>query len=84
MNKKTKHSKHRKRIQKELIKILIYSKTIAHYVKDYKKFLKKKYNHLTDEQFLDKTKDIVIDNKYPVQQWERYINFINKVRNNGE
>ena len=41
MVKKTKHSKHRKKIQKELIRILVYSKTIGNYVNDYKKFLKK-------------------------------------------
>ena len=81
MAKKTKHSNHRKKIQKELIRILVYSKTIGNYVNDHKKFLKKKYNNLTDEQFLDKTKDIVFENKYSVQQWEQYINFMNKVRN---
>ena len=81
MVKKTKHSKHRKKIQKELIRILVYSKTIGNYVNDYKKFLKKKYNNLTDEQFLDKTKDIVFEHKYPVQQWDEYIRFMDKVSN---
>ena len=81
MGKKTKHSKHRKIIQKELIRILVYSKTIGNYVNDYRKFLKKKYNNLTDEQFLDKTKDIVFEHKYPVQQWDEYISFMDKVNN---
>ena len=81
MNKIIKHSKRRKKLQKHLIRMLVYSKTIGSYVNDHKKFLKKKYNHLTDEQFLDETKDISFENMYGIQQWEQYFNFMNKVSN---
>ena len=84
MNKKTKHSKHRKKIQKDLIRTLVYSRTIRNYVNDYKKFLKKKYNHLTDEQFINETKDILFEDKFSIQQWGQYKIFLDKVRNNGE
>jgi hypothetical protein len=81
MIKKIKHSKHRKKVQKDLIDMIVYDTTMDDYINKYKKLLKKKYNHLSDEKFIDKTKNIVFRKMYHIQQWDQYIDFMDEIIN---
>ena len=73
------HSKTRKKFQKEFIHFFVYSSTVHQLMQIHKQKLKKKFNKLSDEDFIKAIEDKLFENRYGVAQWVEFQDFCKHV-----
>ncbi len=73
------HSKKRKKFQKLFIESFVYSSTVHQLIQIYKQKLKKKFNKLSDEDFIKAIEDKLLENRYGVAQWVEFQDFCKHV-----